>query len=359
MKPLVPLLGLVVCFGASAQAQWRLSDALGTDRGPAPRAEASVGWLLRVEPRSGGEQRTLFHDGLEDSDRLVDLDGVGRVARVRDLRGGVPIWEVAYDPEAGLPSTETSFEDGQPKEISTLAFQQRVLFRRIVKDASGTLLYTDTLDRWPDGSLRRLERDGPEGPLAEVAWSYGPGGSLTGTWSTDEETRPLGEHRETVYSPGKTEEALASATQTLVSRVTEELEAGGSQETITETQSQKVEKRLYDAKGRLVEDGISVKDVVTQVKRWTYDAQGRVIEAVTESAGPQEVWSYLYQDNTVLGSLTRGGTLVRQEKTRDGEKEVVRFYDRGNLFLEETWTGGKRVKETYYQKGVVVRERTP
>jgi len=362
MKLLFPVLGLLFCFGvscgASAQVQWRLSDALGTDRGQAPGGKTS-GWVLKVEPRPQGERRILLQDGVVQSEKLVDLDRAGRVVRIRDLRGGLPVWEVTYDAEAGQPTTETAFEDGHPTEVATLEFRQRVLYRRTVKDADGTLLYVDTLERWPDGVLRRLERDGPEGSLAESAWSYSPGGSLARAWMVDEQTKAEGGHRETVYTPGKTEETLGSSTATLVTRVTERLESGGSRETTTDPTAQKVQKRLFDAQGRLVQEVTAVKDVVTQTRRWLFDEKGRVVEASTESAGPRELWTYAYQDNTSVARLTRGGTLVREEVTQDGEKVSVSLFDRGSLFLEETWTGGKKTKETYYQKGAAVRERTP
>jgi len=85
-----------------------------------------------------------------------------------------------------------------------------------------------------------------------------------------------------------------------------------------------------------------------------------VILAVTEGLGPREEWSYTYpEDGTAVGRLTRAGTLVREDVLRDGEKLKVSLYDKGQLFLVETWTAGKRTKETYYRDGQIVRERTP
>ena len=120
------------------------------------------------------------------------------------------------------------------------------------------------------------------------------------------------------------------------------------------------EVRLYDLRGRIIEEVVTVKDVTTQTRRWKYDAQGRILEAFVDSAGPQEIWTYVYNaGGLVEGALTRDGILVREESVRDGEKLSVRLYDRGELFLVETWEAGKRVKESYYQKGIVVRERIP
>lgn len=358
MKFLVPLLGILLCSPLPAQTQWRLSDPLGRDLGPAAQGQGTKGWVLRVEPRLRSQERVLFQDGKEQSVRLVDVDPAGRTVGIRDLRGGLPIWEVTYDAAAGVPVTETSFEGGQPSEMATLEFEGRILVRRTVKDDKGQLVYRDTLGRWPDGTLRRLERDGPDGPLGEAAWSYGPGGRLTGSWSADAEALSLGEHREVSYRPGKTLETLATAADVLETRVTEELASGETRETRADVPSERTLKRLTDSQGRLIEETLAVKDVVTQTKRWTYDDRGRVTKASTDAAGPPEVWTYEYQDGTVVGRLTRGGVVAREEVLKDGEKVTVRLFDRGVLFLVETWTGGRRTKETYYQKGVVVRERS-
>jgi len=360
MRFLLPVLGTLVCTLAWAQADWRLSDSLGDDRGPAVRSTAT-GWALRVERRPGGEERTLFKDGKQESQRLIDLDAAGRAVRVRHLRAGLPVWEVTYDPASGLPNLETAFEDGRPTESASLEFEDRVLIRRTVWADPQTVLFTDTLKRWPDGTLRRLERDGPDGPVAEVEWTYGPGGHLAGSWSVDPDAKTRGEHWETLYEKGRTAETLATGTEVLLTRVTEELAAGaGSKETRTDASAQRVETRLLDPKGRVTDETLTVKEALVQTRRWTYDSKDRVIQAVTDGLGPREVWSYDYPaDGTTVGRLTRAGTLVREEVLRDGEKVKVSLYDRGQLFLVETWTAGRRTKETYYRNGEIIRERTP
>lgn len=357
MKLLVSALLLAVCLGLDAQAVWHVSDALGTVGQVAPQNDGR-GWVLRVERAEASETRTLFHDGVEDSVRVLDLDSAGRVTRWRDLRDGEVVWEVTLDPVSGLPQTETVFQENHPREVSTLEFRDRVLFRRSVRSADDTLLYEDRLLYWPDGSLRRLERDGPEGPLAETSWTYGPDGRLVAAWSVDEDDRAKKQHQEWVFAPGRTEEILASETAILVSRVTEALEVGGTRETRVDTSADRREVRLTDSHGRILEETITRKGVLLQTRRWAYDPQGRVLESTVESAGPRETWAYRYEGDLVLATLTRDGQVVQEESSRDGEKLSVRLYDRGDLFLEETWTGGRKVKEVYLDHGTILRERS-
>ena len=292
--------------------------------------------------------------------RQLDFDSSGRVLVVRDLRDGKRIWEVLFDPGSSLPVREISFLDGQPLETADLKFQNRVLIQRTVRDSREKLLFTDLLYHWPDGSLRRLERNGPAGPIAEAAWVYGATKTLSVIWSADEEAKAQGEHREWYGLPGRTEEFLMKGTETLVSRVTEWLEAGASQETQRDFSTDKVEKRQLNALGKVMEETVTLKGVVVRNQRWVYDAKGRVEQALTMIPRPEAHWTYEYKDDgTLWTTLKENGVLVQEELTREGEKITVNLYDKGTLFLIEQWENGRRVKESYYQNGKVVRERTP
>jgi YD repeat-containing protein len=354
------LLLLFVTAGLSAQApvDWRLSDALGADLGEAPMGKNSARWTLRIETSGSAEERVLFDKGVEQSTREITRDAAGRALDVRELRDGEAVWDVSYHPETGLPAAETTFNDGDVAETSTLSFADGVLTRRDVKDAVGAPLFTDKLYRWPDGRLRRVERDGPAGPLAEAAWIYGSDGKLIGAWEAGEAEKAQGRHREWTFATGTSTELLLSDTQTLLTRVREAGDSGGK-DTVSDAAG-RVETRITDKQGRVTGEMVTVKGVLSQVRRWTYDDQGRVTEVSTESAGPPETWVYTYNpDGTVLGKLLRAGLLVKETVSRDGETQTVSLYDHGGLFLVETWSAGRLVKEAYYQNGAVVRERKP
>lgn len=290
--------------------------------------------------------------------RIVDRDDLGRVVRVREFREGAAIWDVTYVPETGLPSEEVLLRDGVLAEISTLEFAGRDLVRRTVRDPSGAVLFTDTLDRWPDGTLRRLERVGPDGPLADAAWSYGPGGRLAAAWTSG--TDGPGSHREWFFSGTITKESFFADTGLLMERVTEWLSEGRSVETRDDRTSGTKVVRQNDADGRPLEETVTAENRVTTVRRWVYDPAGRVLSLVTEAGGVTEAWGYTYRDDgTAFGRFSRSGIVLREETRRDGDLLEARYYDRGDLFLVETWAGGKKTKEQYYQKGAVVRERIP
>lgn len=349
----VLLLGVSLGLTAEAETWWRLSNSLGKDLGPAKAS--SQGWLLKIERNGSAEERTLLNSGKTDTVWLVDLDSVQRPLRSRVVRDGVPLWEYTFDPVTGWPVSETTFDDGQIDEITELEMTDRRLSGRTVRGPDGTLRYRDRLFVWPDGTLRRLERDDATGPLAEVSWRYGPGRTLAEVWIVDSDARARGEHREVLIGGGKIEDRVANDTMVLVTRIKEVLESGTRE--VRTDQTERKETRVSDARGRLLEEQITMKGVVTEVRRWTYDAQGRLLESVSEVGGVREVWAYTYGDDFSEAQLTRDGLLVRRERNRDGEKVLVSYFDRGSLFLQETWDQGRKVKESYFQNGVLARER--
>jgi YD repeat-containing protein len=287
------------------------------------------------------------------ADPVVDRDEGGQVVRVRVFQDGAEVWDVAY--ADGLPRIETLYRDGQAAEVSTLGFHGRSLVSRTVRSPDGTLVFSDKLWYWPNGTLRRLERDGPQGRLADAAWSYGADGRVTGAWASNDAAT----HREWSYGATSTKETLVDGTTVVLGRVTEWLDAGRSQETVTLPASSSVTVRQSDADGRPVAETVSVKDAVVKTRAWTYDAQGRVATQATTAGGTTETVRYLYDGATALARMDRAGVLVREETRVDGVLTETRYYDKGALVLVETWSGGRKTKETYYQKGLVVRERTP
>lgn len=290
--------------------------------------------------------------GTLGAETLVDRDG-DQVVRIRVFQDGALVWDVAF--ADGLPRTETLYQDGRPVETATLGFAGRDLVRRTVSDASGAMVYTDTLFRWPDGTLRRLERDGPDGPLAGASWSYGSDGRVVSAWTSEGATA----HREWSYRTDATQETLVDDTGVVLDRVTEWLDAGRSRETVTLPASSTVTVTQTDANGRPAVETVTVKDAVVRTRSWVYDADGRVASVSTVTPGGSETWVYQYDGATARGRLERSGIVVREETRVSGVLAETRYYDRGSLVLVETWSGGKKTKETYYSKGTVVRERTP
>lgn len=286
---------------------------------------------------------------------LVDHDAQGQVTRIREFRDGVAVWDVVY--ANGFPRTETLLKDGQPSEVALLDFSGNNLVRRTVKDAQGALVYQDTLFRWPNGSLRRLERDGPEGPLANVAWSYDAQGHLVSAWTADPD-QP-GTHREWQFSPTQTREALVRGTEVVLDRVSDWLAAGRSMDTLTEPTTSVVTVRKNDDHGRPLEETVTSKGTLVRTRSWTYDGDGRVTVLATVGGSGTETWRYTYAGTTTVATVEKAGLVVREETRTDGDLVTVKYFDQGSLFLVETWAGGKKTKETYYQKGAIVRERTP
>lgn len=283
------------------------------------------------------------------AERVVDTDLQNRVLRIRELREGLPVWELGFDP-TGLPQREVFFRDGLPLEQSTLVYQGLRLVERRVSDGEGRPLYVDRLGWWPDGTLRRLDRQGGEG---RVTWSYRDG-RLVSTWT--EGLDGPGAHRE--WSTGAvTREALFRDGGLVVERLLE-WSPEASKETRREPGEDRSVVRRLDSQGRVLEQTVTVAGQEVSRSQWTYEGE-RTATVSTQSAAGLEVWSYRHEGALTYGTLTRDGLVVQEETLDDGVLVENRFYDRGSLVLVETWSQGKKVRESYYWKGELVRERNP
>lgn len=270
--------------------------------------------------------------------------------KVQELRDGVPVWELTIDP-AGLPSREVVFRDGVPVEFGALVYQNRRLVLRQVSDAQGQSLYTERLSWWPDGTLRRLER---EGDGARVAWSYRDG-RLASTWT--EGLDGPGAHREWASSGDQTREALVRDGRLVVERLAE-WGPEGSKETRNEPDLERSSVRRLDSRGRVVAQTVTVAGNEVSRSQWAYEGD-RLRSLSTQTPTGFEVWSYRYEGTITHGTLTRDGLVVQEETLDDGNLVEARYFDRGALVLVETWSQGKKTREAYFQNNELVKERLP
>ncbi len=358
MKPLlVGCLFVGLWFPALAlPTRWVASDSLGEVL-PGARSLASPGegWFLAVEVNGAQERRTLVFEGKTQKVFLLDFDAGGSLLRQQVFQNNLPVQDTGYVSGDARPQQETLFAGGVPSVVYRYQYAVDGLSSRLAEDAEGTFLFRDTLYRYPDGRLRRLERDGPEGPLAEISWSYGANG-LEQVWVADEELKADGRHKVLSYRDNETREEVLRGTELLVSRVTSALADGFSFERETASEGETAE-RTKDSRGRLVRQTTTFTDGSQQVTRYEWDEQDRLVHEETDIRGGLETTDYLQGDDTVVAEKRRYDRLIQRETRQGGEKVLVELFDDGAKFLEETWEDGRKVSERYFDGERLIRER--
>jgi len=364
MKAMLPgasttLMGclLVLALPLGAQTQWVVSDSLGTTSPEAnQRSKPGKGWFLGIEHLGSQEKRTLTFDGVEKKVFVLDFDELNRLTRSRTFHGGVMVDDLSYQAGTTWPSRETLFNDGQPSVQYEYVFGPDGLRSRHATNSSGVFLYEDKLSRLPDGRLRRLERDGPDGPLAEVSWTYNSQG-LAQLWVADEDLKAAGRHKLVTYGSGSVREDLLENLTLLLSRVTVDQAGGGTTERESSGKENAVVDRVRDSRGRQILETVSIPGQPNKVTRWNWDDNDRVTHEETDIPGGLETTDLTYEGDQIVTVHRRLGEITTRQTEVDGEKVLVELFDRGEKFLEEAWHGGRKTSERYFTDGRLVRER--
>lgn len=356
MRRLYGIFFLFCQVSLSAQTNdqdWYISNAMGMLIAPMDRLQSLEEWSLHRVLSDREEILTLFQKGVEVSVTIRTLDGSGNILRVVEFKSGSKVQEMTFRAPQGWILTEKEYRNGQLLFEYRYNWSNSQLKSRTVLDADGTELFTDRFFRSTDGRLRRLERDGPSGPLAEAAWTYGKNGQVDFEWSRDGNTS-----RYYAYSSDSIYEALYKDDQLLNSRV-EKLSLEGQKVELRQESQNNIRTQVKkDSKGRVIEERTGTDDQLTSLRTWQYDDNGRVISQTMQSKAQRSQVSYRY-DETGLAAVenTRNGQLVSREHWSEGKKKRTEIFVGGDLVLEEFWDDGEKVKEVFYQDGRVLRER--
>ena len=344
MKSFVVLLMVVAAAAGWSQPRWALSNEEGTILASLPEGPTPTGWSLELSGAGESGDQTLFSNGIMN-------------AKLH-LRDGVLVWRERLDPVTQKVTEETLYDHGKPSQILTLSYDGTKLAQRTARNAQGTLLWTDLLWYNPQGSVRRLERTAGKNVIARTSWTSGADGSLTQTWSQNSDTMAPGERRVWTYSPTSTVEVLEDNDGIKWHKVTK-WDSDGAK-VVTITAGKKTTDDHYDLQGHLVSETVRSGETLLSERTWKYNKKGILIEDSSNLQQSQNRWTYVDNpDGTTTSILKRDDIIVREEVLKDGDRQKVRLYDRGKLFLEEIWSKGHKVKEIYYDDGKITRERTP
>lgn len=356
MKVFMSLLFCTACLPTlfADQTNWYPSNPMGMILGAGVRDFPSKEeWTLQVNSSPREEVRTLFQKGVQDTVWVRSYDAGGHLVRSVELKGKAKVREILFQSPQDRVKEEREYRDGLLVFTYRYQWRDREVISRSVEGADGKEIYTDHFYYSVQGRLRRVERDGPTGPLGEAAWTYHADGTVSFEWTRDEN---LGHFY--AYTKEQALESLFQGDQLVTRRSASTGPGGQKSETRNDGVSDTLVHTRKDAQGRIVEEWTTLQTEVVSRRTWSYDDQGRVLEETSQSPGQRtRVLSTYDADGLRSVERSRNGQLQSREVWGDGKKLRTEIYVNGDMVLEEFWDDGEKVRERYYQEGQFLRER--
>ena len=248
---------------------------------------------------------------------------------------------------------EQIHRSGELVETARLRYANGVLVEVVSTDAEGAVIVRVRYTTAVDGRLRRVEWEGGRATYAgttervfdetlrmeEKTYTtrYGSQGQTTAF-----ETMRSGELTHGTYT------SYAPGTADPLDR--EDLDVRAGTRTV----------RRYDEEGHEVERLEHLDGMVVSEHVFVYDTDGRRIEEQKRSEVGLELWSFTYQpDGEVATKEHRLRGSLRSRTVYTGDDEYYEdLYASPGSYVRIYVRGGEKVREEFYQKGSLVRERT-
>lgn len=343
---------LLLALG-SAGEEWYLVNSLGQPLRSLPWfLVGDQEWVVRRDRKVLGDQLFLYHKGrLVERRERAFWEG-GGLRQLSVFRNDLPAEEEYYDPLGKLIRT-VNYLQGNPSEEQEYLYREDALVKVTTRDPQGLVVHTDEFFRNPDGRLRRVVRTLADGTKSFSQWTYGTGG-LVGEW-TDSQGRQSLRYLDASGRLKVKEDFLAGA-----SLGRQEWGIDGDVPVLKEKAPGDLRSQgVTDSRGRLIRRDNYVKDVWISAETWTWE-DDRLVREERIRPGRREVWTY---EHTPEGELLTETLEVNGKKDHvlrfEGGSPVKEeiFDQQGELVLEAEYTDGKKVRETYYRSGEVIRTR--
>lgn len=323
------------------EGEWYRSNALGAliERVEWFRANETE-WTARLVRRDVEERIDLYRNGRLTETRFRGLDEAGRVRRVRVVRSNRTHDAYELD-ESGNLVAEEVWVDNRLQGRIEYTWTEGVLTRRRAIGANGRSLYTDEVQRTPEGRIRRIVRRYAD----RVEWH-------SWKWGSDGLGSEIGKERD---------QGFFTAYGRLQQVRRQELYIGGSLFQVSDFEwrgdrirSQRdlvvprdyEERRTFDERSQPILIEIRQnRRLIAQERRWYQE--DRLIQQVRIANGSVETRLYVYDGS---------GELEREEVQRNGETEAVYHYQAGKLVREEFFLGGRLVVQTRWEDDEKVEE---
>lgn len=349
------LFGIAASYGSFGEnPEWYLSNPMGMALRSLDEGSPSSGeWVLQVRYSSREQILTLYQKGVSDTLWIRTLDSSGNLIRAVEMKADAKVRETDYQAPQTRVLREKEYRESTLVSDSRLEWRDGKLVSRTVRGPENVLVFTDHFFYNPDGRLRRVERDGPGGPLGEAAWTYALDGSVNYEWTSD---AGLGHFY--AYTGEKADEVFFQGDQLLSHKTAQLTKNGQRNELQNGRTSDNQVQTSRDAQGRITEERTEKNGQVISKRIWSYDEKGRVSVASVLGQGQRSEVHYTYDaDGVRTVENYRNGQLQSREAWTDGKKTSTEIYVRGEKVLEEVWEDGEKVSEKYFRDGQLVRER--
>jgi YD repeat-containing protein len=300
----------------------------------------------------------LFYSFLCMSNVAFGEDRIERIGGAKGskelvYRGDALVEERSYDLRGALLEEKSFGPDSLQIETKAYIRVEGRLARVEARDSSGVVIGSMAYHYDRNGRLLGLSAEGSlgSGSIGMISSDDGPQGS----WVNGADTTVLAYDEEgravviQIIKEGKAisvEKRKYGAGGMLASIDIKDASSGSSTEL------------LYDDKGRQSQRRETLKNKLEIKTAYRYDEKGRLAEEERNQGSHRLLMTRSYADD---GSLERvetkqDGQLVLTEKyTENGRIEEL--YDGGFLFVRATFAGERKIRDEFFDEGVLIRSR--
>jgi antitoxin component YwqK of YwqJK toxin-antitoxin module len=286
-------------------------------------------------------------------DRTERIDGADGWKEL-DYRNGALVEERTFDSNGALATERRFSPESLPILTERYVREGGRLVRIEATDAAGNSVGLRSYHYDREGRLLNVRSEGElgEGAVGTIATTCTP----QGTWMKDGPEATILAYDETGRAV-----LLETMDEGKVSRIENRNYGEKGVPISTEIEDKKTETTTaitYDEEGRQTQRREVTAKGVESRTLYRYDEAGRV--AVEERRSGGQVLS-------VQKSYDKDGKLSRVETRRDGTLVLAvdyagngraeTLYEDGKAFVKATYSGGRKVKDEFYDKGVLARTR--
>lgn len=212
-------------------------------------------------------------------------------------------------------------------------------------DAEKNILYVDRYYRNPDGSLRKLIRNSPDG--YQNLWFY-KNGSIIESWFI----KDIFTTRSKYNLTGKLLEQIEYENEDIVSNEVFEYSDNGTVNRSNKVSGTKVFDKRYNSNGKIVEIRILENNILEQKSNFEY-VNDLISKEIITGHGKREETIYERNDSDDISSVFFyiNGELKKVKLIESEDSEIYEYYRNNLIYLKEYIFQGERIRRDLYLDG--------